>query len=63
MKKILLFLLVLVSIGAIVARIRYGGGETYPDLSTAPVLDAGSLEEVLTYPEPIGNVAVSRSER
>ena len=63
MKKILLFLLVLFSIGAIVARIRYGGGETYPDLSTAPVLDAGSLEEVLTYPEPIGNVAVSRDGR
>lgn len=63
MKKILLFLLVLAAIGTIAARIRYGGGEPFPDLSTTPLLDAGSLEEVLTYPEPIGNVAVSRDGR
>ena len=63
MKKILLFLLALATIGLVVARIRYGGGEPYPDLSTTPVLDAESLEEVLTYPEPIANVAVSRDGR
>jgi sugar lactone lactonase YvrE len=63
MKRILLLLLVLASIGAIVARIRYGGGDPYPDLSTTPILGTDSLEEVLTYPEPIGNVAVSRDGR
>jgi sugar lactone lactonase YvrE len=42
---------------------RYGGGEPYPDLTTAPVLDADGLEDVLSYPLPIGNVAVSGSGR
>jgi sugar lactone lactonase YvrE len=63
MKKILLFLFVLATIGAIAVRIRYGGGDAYPDLSTAAVLDADTLEEVLDYPEPIANVAVSREGR
>ncbi|HSG97312.1 MAG TPA: L-dopachrome tautomerase-related protein [Woeseiaceae bacterium] len=63
MKKILLFLVVLGLVGTIVLWLRYGGGAPYPDLSTAPVLDAGSLEEVLSYDEPIGNVAVNRDGR
>ena len=63
MKKILLFLAVLGLVGTIVLWLRYGGGAPYPDLSTAPVLDAASLEEVLSYDEPIGNVAVNRDGR
>jgi len=38
-------------------------GEPYPDLTRTPLLGADALEEVLAYPEPIGNVAVSRDGR
>ncbi|MEM7433423.1 MAG: L-dopachrome tautomerase-related protein, partial [Pseudomonadota bacterium] len=63
MKKILLLLLVIAIIGAIFLRVRYGGGEAYPDLTGTAVLDDAVLEEVLNYPEPIGNVAVSMDGR
>jgi sugar lactone lactonase YvrE len=63
MKKILLYLLILLLTGTIVAWIRYGGGEPYPNLSTSPVLAEDALEEVLEYRLPIGNVAVSKSGR
>ncbi|MDA0679987.1 MAG: L-dopachrome tautomerase-related protein [Proteobacteria bacterium] len=63
MKHFLLFLLVVSSLAAIVLRVRYGGGDPYPDLSTPPILDESALEEVLRYPEPIGNVAVSAGGR
>jgi sugar lactone lactonase YvrE len=63
MKKILIFLLVLAVALAVVARIRYGGGEPYTDLTSTPLIGADVLEQVLEYPEPIGNVAVSKSGR
>ena len=63
MKNILLFLVVLGLIGTLTLWIRHGGGSQYPDLSTAPILDASSLEEVLSYAEPIGNVAVNQEGR
>ena len=63
MKHILLFLLVLVLIGTTVLWVRHGGGAPYPDLSTAPVLNSSSLEQVLESPEPVGNVAVNRDGR
>lgn len=63
MRHFLLFLLAVSLIAAIVLRVRYGGGEPYQDLSTVPLLDESSLEEVLRYPEPIGNVAVSNGGR
>ena len=63
MKNILLFLLMLALIGMLVLWVRHGGGQAYPDLSTAPVLNSSSLEEVVTYAEPIGNVAVNRDGR
>ncbi|MDJ0710010.1 MAG: L-dopachrome tautomerase-related protein [Woeseiaceae bacterium] len=63
MKKILLFLTVLAIIAATVLWVRYGGGSSYPDLSTTPLLDSTSLEEVLAYAEPVGNVAVSEDGR
>lgn len=63
MKKILLFLFtVLLALTAFV-RIRYGGGEPYPDFSTAPILPDTSLEAIVAYPEPVGNVAVSADGR
>lgn len=63
MKNILLSLLALALIGTIVLWIRYGGGSPYPDLTTAPILNSSELEEVLSYSEPVGNVAVNRDGR
>ena len=63
MKKLLLILLTLIVVAAVILHVRYGGGEPYPDLSTPPRIDESRLEEVLRYPEPIGNVAVSREGR
>lgn len=63
MKKLLL---ILVGVGLVVAavlRARYGGGEPYVDLSTTPLFAEQALEEVLQYPEPIGNVAVGADGR
>jgi sugar lactone lactonase YvrE len=63
MKNLLLFLLLL-TFGAMTALwVRYGGGGPYPDLTTNPMMAAASLEQVLSYPEPIGNVAVSSDGR
>ena len=63
MRNFLLGLSLIVLLAAIVLRVRYGGGEPYPDLSSTPLLDDAELEEVLAYPEPIGNVAVNREGR
>lgn len=56
-------MLILALVGAIALRVRYGGGEPYPDLSTTPQIAAARLEVVVSYPEPIGNVAVSAHDR
>jgi hypothetical protein len=63
MKKVLLFLLILLVTAATVVWVRHGGGALYPNLTDAPRLKASALEEVLAYSEPIGNVAVSRDGR
>lgn len=63
MKSFLLFVASIALLGAAVLRVRYGGGEPYPDLSTPPLLPESQLETVLSYPEPIGNVAVNRDGR
>jgi sugar lactone lactonase YvrE len=63
MKKILLFLAILISALTIVVWMRHGGGDPYPDLTSTPILDEQLLEEVLAYSEPIGNVAVSSTGR
>jgi sugar lactone lactonase YvrE len=63
LKKLLLYLVVIGLVAAAVLRVRYGGGEPYADLSTTPLLAEQALLEVLRYPEPIGNVAVSANGR
>ncbi|NOX68044.1 MAG: hypothetical protein GXP15_02560 [Gammaproteobacteria bacterium] len=63
MKKLFLFLIILLLAASITLRVRYGGGEAYPDLTTPAILGEDALEEVLSYAEPIGNVAVSRNGR
>lgn len=55
-----LLLLVLLAVGA---RLRYGGGEPYPDVNTPPVMPASALEIAAQYSEPIGNIAVSADGR
>lgn len=63
MKNILLTFFALALIATTVLWVRHGGGVPYPDLSTAPVLNSSELEQVLEYPEPVGNVAVNRDGR
>lgn len=63
MKTLLLSILLLLLGVTTVLWVRYGGGDPYPDLTTSPLLAASALEEVLSYPEPIGNVAVNREGR
>ena len=63
MKYVLLLLFMITIAAAVTAWIRYGGGEPYPDLTSTPVLQQDSLEEVLSFPLPIGNVAVSATGR
>ena len=63
LKKFLLVLAALALIAAALLWARYGGGAAYRDLSTPPLLGEAALEEVLRYPEPIGNVAVSADGR
>ncbi len=48
---------------ALLARMRYGGGEYYHDLSGEPKLNSHDLEIVFQYDEPLGNIAVSRDNR
>ena len=57
-------LLVIVILALIIGAIylRFGGGKDYPDL-TLPNASMPVLEEVLAYPEPLGNVAVSATGR
>jgi len=63
LKSFLIFLLAISLLTAVILRVRYGGGDPYPDLSTPPLLDGSYLEEVLSYPEPVGNVAISHEGR
>ena len=55
--------LVLVTVLVVVVRLRHGGGDSYHDVTGTPILDERSLEVAMTYPEPIGNVAVSGTGR
>lgn len=60
-KRALLAIVILaLLIGAVY--LRFGGGKDYPDL-TLPSGMMPPLEEVLAYPEPLGNVAVSGTGR
>ncbi len=62
--RIVLWMALIVVTGlAIIVRVPYGSGEHYPDVTGAPILSDEKLETVLSYPEPIGNVAVSQDGR
>jgi sugar lactone lactonase YvrE len=53
----------LLLVAAVAMRLRYGGGHGYRDLTTRPLLAESQLEVAVTFPEPIGNVAVSPDGR
>jgi sugar lactone lactonase YvrE len=62
--QVVLWIALIVVIGlVIVVRLRYGGGTPYPDVTGTPILSENELETVLSYSEPIGNVAVSQDGR
>jgi sugar lactone lactonase YvrE len=62
--RIVLWIVLIVVTGMVIAvRLRYGGGQPYPDLTGSPILKGSDLETVLSYPEPIGNVAMSQDGR
>lgn len=61
--RIAVGLAILVVVLLVSVRLRYGGGEPYPDLSTPPILPDSALEVAASYREPIGNVAVSPDGR
>jgi sugar lactone lactonase YvrE len=63
LRVVLWVLLVLVTVAAIAVRLTYGGGRPYGDVTGRPILADDLLETVLSYPEPIGNVAVSGDGR
>ncbi|MDX1641541.1 MAG: L-dopachrome tautomerase-related protein [Balneolaceae bacterium] len=63
-KKIVIYtvisIIALLLVLMIFLRVRYGGGEEYPDISTDPVYGPSQLELVYSHDEPVGNVAVSK---
>ena len=63
LRNFLLFLLAISLTVAIAVWLRFGGGERHRDLTTSPLIGGAVLEQVLQYPEPIGNVAVSEDGR
>ncbi|MGH8529022.1 MAG: hypothetical protein ACRETN_04140, partial [Nevskiales bacterium] len=48
---------------AVLLRLRYGGGEIFPDRTGTPELNAEVLELVADLPSPPGNLAVSADGR
>lgn len=58
-KWIAILLVTLTAILWIYLRFNYGGGVEYPNISTNPIYDQSQLELVISYEEPIGNVAAS----
>ncbi len=61
---LLVLLIIVVVVGlAVLIRVRYGGGNYYPNVATEALIPADKLETVLSYEEPIGNATVSEDGR
>jgi sugar lactone lactonase YvrE len=56
-------LVALLAVGLGAVKLRYGGGEPYPDVSTPPLVPEGALETLVTLDFPPGNVAVAPDGR
>ncbi len=50
---------VLLVIVMIVLRINYGGGKSYPDISTNPQYEESQVKLFFSYKHPLGNIAVT----
>ncbi|MCE9578861.1 MAG: hypothetical protein K8W52_37395 [Deltaproteobacteria bacterium] len=48
---------------AVAVRLRYGGGDPYPDLRTPPLVPASALTPLVTLDYPPGNVAIASDGR
>jgi sugar lactone lactonase YvrE len=56
-------LVLLLLLSAVALRLRYGGGEPYPDRSTAALVPEAALQAVVGLPYPPGNVAIADDGR
>lgn len=61
--KILVIVITIVVVIALFLRLRYGGGEYYPNVATDALLPSERLEIVFSYEKPLGNIAVNSSNR
>lgn len=61
--KFIIFLLLAAALTLGGLRLYFGGGTNYGDLTTRPLVGEEGVESVLSYPEPLGNVAVSSTGR
>lgn len=62
--KWLIIILLLLALGlALVLKLRYGGGEAFPDRSGEAVLDWSAVETVANLAQPPGNIAVAPNGR
>jgi sugar lactone lactonase YvrE len=60
----LLILLILLAVAALgLLRLYFGGGQPYGTVAGEPILEESGISVAASYPEPIGNVAVSASGR
>lgn len=63
LKRLLISLLLAIALLALVVRLRYGGGDPYPDLTGPALLPEAALEVAVQFDQPIGNVAVDANGR
>ena len=63
LKSTAVFLLILIIAACIGLKVRYGGGESFPDRSGEPVMSADMLQKVADLPLPPGNISVSDDGR
>jgi len=61
--KFIIFLLLVAALTLGGLRLYFGGGTNYGDLTTPPLVGEDGVERVLSYDEPLGNVAVSATGR
>lgn len=60
---LLIGIILFIGISASLLDYRYGGGDIFPDRTSAPLLPNEALEVVANLPYPPGNVAVSSNNR
>jgi sugar lactone lactonase YvrE len=63
LKRTVLAVLILLLLVLVFAKLRYGGGQAYPDVSTPPLVAESALETVAALDFPPGNVAVAADGR